>query len=478
MVFSSPTFLFLFLPLFLGGYYVTPFRYRSLWIVVGSWLFYGWWRLDFLALLAGSSIAAAVVGRRITDATRRETARNWMIGGVAGALAVLGYFKYFNFGVESLSAVITRMGGTPLAFPTVVLPVGISFYTFQIISYIVDVYRGTTPPARRIVDVAAYVSLFPQLVAGPIVRYSEIADQFRRREHTREGFIRGVERFMLGLARKVLIADAVAPLAEAVFSRTQPGFTAAWLGLLAYTVQIYFDFAAYSDMAIGLGRMMGFSFPENFRIPYHSRSITEFWRRWHMTLSAWLRDYLYIPLGGSRRGPRRTLVNLALVMLLGGLWHGAAWTFVLWGAWHGAWLVLERVFPGIPREGVAARVRTILIVMAGWVLFRSETFTGAAVMLLDLTGLGSAAGLPASGAHHFAIPMDLAWQISRGALTALAAGILLIMVEPAIARRFEWSRSEGVNRPVFLSLALSAFFLVSVLRVLAASYSPFLYFQF
>jgi alginate O-acetyltransferase complex protein AlgI len=473
VVFSSPTFLFLFLPLFLAGYYLIPFRHRSLWIVLTSWIFYGWWRFDFLMLLAGSSLAAAVVGRRIADAPQRESARRWMIGGVTGALMVLGYFKYFNFGVESFSAIVTRFGGDPLAMPTVVLPVGISFYTFQIISYIVDVYRGTTPPARGTVDVVAYVSLFPQLVAGPIVRYSEIADQFRRRNHSWEGFTRGAERFMLGLARKVLIADAVAPLAEAVFSRTQPGFAAAWLGLLAYTVQIYFDFAAYSDMAIGLGRMMGFSFPENFRMPYHSRSITEFWRRWHMTLSAWLRDYLYIPLGGSRRGPRRTLINLALVMLLGGLWHGAAWTFVLWGAWHGAWLVLERFFPGIPREGVVARLRTMLIVMVGWVLFRSMSFNGAAVMLLDLVSFGM---IP--GRIGLAIPPDLAWQLSRGALTALAAGIALIIVEPAIARRVERSSTGSKARLVFFPLALTALFLVSVLRVLAASYSPFLYFQF
>lgn len=465
MVFSSPTFLFLFLPLFLVGYYLIPERRRSIWIVLGSWLFYGWWRFDFLGLLAASSAGAAFVGNRIFRAQSSRVARRWLIGGVSCALALLGYFKYFNFGVESLSRVLAGFGLSSVAFPTVLLPIGISFYTFQIISYIVDVYRGVTPPGRNAVDVMAYVSLFPQLVAGPIVRYSEIADQIREREHTWLKFARGTERFMLGLARKVLIADAVAPIADAVFAASDPGFFASWLGLVAYTLQIYFDFAAYSDMAIGLGGMMGFSFPENFRMPYHSRSITEFWRRWHMTLSAWLRDYLYVPLGGNRRGYYRTLANLMIVMVLGGLWHGAAWTFVIWGAWHGVWLIWERL-----TDRTRTRpVRTTLVVMAGWVLFRAESFGGALGMFRDL-----AAVRLLSGGDTAAIPAVIQWQISRGALTALVAGSLLAFAEPYIAQK---TAQRGAPR-FAVPAVLSGLFLFSVLRLLAVSYSPFLYFQF
>jgi alginate O-acetyltransferase complex protein AlgI len=305
VVFASPTFLFLFLPLFLLGYYLLPFRYRSGWILGGSWLFYGWWRVDFLLLLVVASTGAGVVGRQISRCETPGGKRAWLIGGVGSALALLGYFKYFNFGVASLRRILEVLTGSEQLLrgvPEVVLPVGISFFIFQIISYIVDVYRGTAPEAKSLVDVAAYVSLFPQLVAGPIVRYAEIADQLRGREHSKELFAAGTRRFALGMVRKVLVADAVAPLVDAVFALPDPGAAAAWIGLTAYTVQIYFDFSAYSDMAIGLGAMMGFHFPENFRAPYQSRSITEFWRRWHITLSAWLRDYLYIPLGGNRRG--------------------------------------------------------------------------------------------------------------------------------------------------------------------------------
>lgn len=471
MVFSSPTFLFLFLPLFLAGYYAMPEKQRSLWIVLGSWLFYGWWRFDFLLLVAASSLGAAFVGSRVAAAGSRIQARRWMILGVTVALSALGYFKYFNFGIASFSRVLSAFGGNPIAFPAVILPIGISFYTFQIISYIVDVYRGVTPPARSFVDVAAYVSLFPQLVAGPIVRYSEISHQFRQRTHTWEGFSRGAERFMLGLARKVLIADAVAPLVDAVFAAPSSGFLASWIGILAYTVQIYFDFAAYSDMAIGLGRMMGFSFPENFRMPYHSRSITEFWRRWHMTLSAWLRDYLYVPLGGNRRGHRRTLVNLMVVMLLGGLWHGAAWTFVVWGAWHGMWLIQERLRKQRERRPLPARIRTMLIVMGSWVLFRADSFRFATDMLRDLSGLGLVRGV-----SPLFVPAVLRWQFTGGALAALVVGIVLVVVEPALVESASPERRE--RRVRMRPVALSALFIFSVLRLAASSYSPFLYFQF
>jgi alginate O-acetyltransferase complex protein AlgI len=457
VVFASPTFLFLFLPLFLLGYYLLPFRYRSGWILGGSWIFYGWWRLDFLLLLVVASLGAGVVGRQISRSATGRRRRVWLIIGVGSALVVLGYFKYFNFGVSSLRRVLEVVSGGAeflRGVPEIVLPVGISFFVFQIISYIVDVYRGTAPEARSLVDVAAYVSLFPQLVAGPIVRYAEIADQLRSREHSRAHFAAGARRFALGMVRKVLVADAVAPLVDAVFALPDPGAAAAWIGLGAYTVQIYFDFSAYSDMAIGLGEMMGFRFPENFRAPYQSRSITEFWRRWHITLSSWLRDYLYIPLGGNRRGSSRTVVNLMTVMVLGGLWHGAAWTFVFWGAWHGGWLILERLFRDRPFP--RGRGYALAVVMVGWVFFRAGTFGAAVTMLRGLVGVyGSGLG------------RELMWQVQPGAVVALLAGIALAAVEPRVF-------SDGERRPVLLALL----YVLAVARLLAASYSPFLYFQF
>ena len=500
MVFSSVTFLFLFLPIFLVVYYALPFRLRSAWILVGSWVFYGWWRLDFLFLLVLAATSGWFAGTRIARARERapRIARRWVALGVMIALGVLAYFKYFNFGVETLSALLGSVRGDGIAAWHVVLPIGISFYTFQIISYVVDVYRGNAPVARSFVDVAAYVSLFPQLVAGPIVRYVEIADQLRSREHTWAKFNEGALRFMVGLARKVLIADAVAPIVDAVYASPAPGLIAAWIGVAAYTIQIYFDFAAYSDMAVGMGRMLGFRFPENFDCPYHARSITEFWRRWHMTLSRWLRDYLYIPLGGNRLGPRRTVVNLMTVMALGGLWHGAAWSFVVWGLWHGGWLVAERLAgvrgrarageaAGPERAGVthprrrdardavrtlARHAATVLIVMLGWVLFRSESFGDALSLYAGLVG-----------AHGLAIPPEIGWQLSTGSLVALAAGWLLVVVEPRMraAAGTETTPPRPGRAAVWghvLRFSAYVVFVASVVRVLASSYSPFLYFQF
>jgi alginate O-acetyltransferase complex protein AlgI len=486
VAFSSVTFLFLFLPLFLLGYYALPFRLRSAWILCGSWVFYGWWRIDFLLLLVFAAVTGWFVGTRVAAFRGRAPgrARGWLTVGVTVALGVLAYFKYFNFGVETLSALVSSVRGQGISAWHVVLPIGISFYTFQIVSYVVDVYRGNAPVARNFVDVAAYVSLFPQLVAGPIVRYEEIAGQLRSREHSWSKFGDGALRFMIGLGRKVLIADAVAPVADAVFSAAEPGLAGAWLGVAAYTIQIYFDFAAYSDMAVGMGRMLGFRFPENFDCPYHARSITEFWRRWHMTLSRWLRDYLYIPLGGSRLGPRRTIVNLMTVMALGGLWHGAAWSFLLWGLWHGGWLVLERVAgergdssreetarTGTPTRSGALRSAlrrplTVLIVMLGWVLFRAESLDGA---------LAIYAGL--AGAFGLGISPEVAWQLGNGALAALGVGVLLVIFEPRLRDAAAASAGPAWRARV-ARIAAFAVFVASLVRVLAASYSPFLYFQF
>jgi alginate O-acetyltransferase complex protein AlgI len=335
MVFSSEVFLFLFLPIFLIVYYLTPARWRSPVILVASYIFYGWWRLDFVALLFGITLWSygfgLLVGRNL--GTARGT--QFLTIGIIGNLIVLGIFKYLNFFIDSFAALVgTDAAGLGIEW-RILLPIGVSFFVFHSISYLVDVYRRDVPATVRFFDFAAFIALFPHLVAGPILRFKELAHQFEHRTHSAAQFADGLARFTIGLGKKVILADAVAPIADLAFATDNPTMALAWLGAVAYMLQLYFDFSGYSDMAIGLAKMIGFRFPENFDTPYISRSITEFWRRWHISLSIWLRDYLYIPLGGNRLGEARTYVNLMTVMVLGGLWHGANWTFLAWGAWHG-----------------------------------------------------------------------------------------------------------------------------------------------
>ncbi len=447
-------------------YYLLPFRWRSAWILTASYAFYAWWRVDFLLLFAGTTLFTYLMGRLIghSHASPRR-ARLALVVGVVGNLGVLGYFKYFNFGVDSLNTLLVSLGGDPLSTLRVLLPIGISFYVFQAVSYLVDVYRGDVPAENNFFDVAAFIALFPQLIAGPILRYKDLSGQFKSRTHTFEGFSEGSLRFMVGLCKKVLIADAVAPLANAAFALPDPTFADAWLGALAYTVQLYFDFSGYSDMAIGLGLMMGFRFRENFDHPYVSKSVTEFWRRWHMSLSSWLRDYLYIPLGGNRRGRARTYINLMTVMLLGGLWHGAAWTFVLWGALHGGALAVERVFKErgwrtLPPS--LALPSTLLLVVAGWVTFRASGLDSA---------LGMYAGM--AGLNGWGVSDTLSWQLEPSALTILVVAWGLVYLAP-------WWRGLVQTRRglATFNLAVLPLFALGVLRLSADAFSPFLYFQF
>ena len=343
MVFSSVTFLFFFLPMFLMVYFATPgIRGKNGVALAGSLLFYAWGEpLAILALLA--SIAMNTAAALLIDAREGRARAVALTIAVTINLTLLAVFKYAGFFASILDAAAQPFGLT-VPMPKISLPLGISFFTFHGLSYVIDVYRRRFAANRDPAEVALYISLFPQLVAGPIVRYKTVARQLRARRHTERLLVAGTRLFIIGLAQKVLIADPVARVAHVVFDQTPaPGMTEAWLGLLSYTVQIYFDFAGYSNMAVGLGFLLGFSLPRNFRLPYTALSISEFWRRWHMSLSSWLRDYLYIPLGGNRGGGWRTWRNLITVFLLCGLWHGASWNFVLWGAWHGGFLVLERL---------------------------------------------------------------------------------------------------------------------------------------
>lgn len=480
MVFASPIFLFMFLPLFLAIYYLTPARFRSVIILLGSSIFYAWWRLDFLALLyaiiGGSWLAALYIDKwRGTIKAKRL-----MQCGVAANLLTLGYFKYWNFGVNSFQLIMTKAGvDVPTEFVQVLLPIGISFFVFHAISYIVDVWRNDTPPTRNLFDFAAFITLFPHLIAGPVLRYKDLAWQFTNRKHSMDLFSEGAYRFMSGFAKKVLIADTVAPLADAAFALENPTMLDSWLGIAAYTIQLYFDFAGYSEMAVGLALMMGFRFIENFNAPYISRSITEFWRRWHISLSTWLRDYLYIPLGGNRKGTVRTYVNLFLTMLLGGLWHGANWTFILWGAWHGVILAIERFF-GVDPDAPAGRTRravtmtaTLIAVMIGWVLFRAHDLSAAADFYAGMLG-----------SNGFGISDNYVWQIKGVSLLALAGGIALVFTQPRFNdKREPVQLSKGsiamkTTPSILFQIIVGALFLAAVTRLIAMSYSPFLYFQF
>jgi len=473
MVFSSNVFLFLFLPLFLAVYYLTPDRARLRnWVVlIGSYVFYAWWRVDFLFLFAAVTIWNYLIGMAIArNGAGTTQARRWLALGVTVDLLTLGYFKYANFGVDSLNALLGSAGIEPVIWTHVILPIGISFYIFESISYIADVYRGDTEATRHPVDFATFIALFPHLIAGPVFRYKDLADQFEKREHSWEKFGEGSLRFMQGFIKKVFIADTIAPLATSAFGLTHPTTADAWLGALAYTAQLYFDFSGYSDMAIGLGLMMGFRFVENFNQPYVSQSITEFWRRWHMSLSSWLRDYLYIALGGNRGGTLKTYRNLFLTMLLGGLWHGANWTFVLWGAWHGLILCIERAL-GV--KAAVSRFRphrwalTLLFIVLGWVMFRSDN-VGVALRMYGAMFRFDGAGLS---------------DVYAGVVTSLEIATLLLAI--AVAAVTGATSLRPASQPplrahghLAAQVLIWPLFLLAILKLSAQSYSPFLYFQF
>jgi alginate O-acetyltransferase complex protein AlgI len=479
MVFSSETFLFLFLPLFLVVYYLTPTRGKSLVILFASYLFYGWWRFDFLLLLFLTTLWAFGIGLLIRNNIGTQRAQLWCTIGVIGCLSVLGVFKYLNFFIDSLAELVgTDAAGLGVHWQ-LILPIGVSFYVFHSISYLVDVTRRDADATLNFFDFAAFIALFPQLVAGPILRFKDLADQFKHRTHSLQMFADGTALFIIGLGKKVILADSVAPIADVAYAATDPSLVLSWLGSVAYMMQLYFDFSGYSDMAMGLGLMMGFHFRANFNMPYISRSITEFWRRWHISLSVWLRDYLYIPLGGNRISEGRTYVNLALVMVLGGLWHGANGTFLAWGIWHGAWLALERRTGWANRTDLVGLFQTLIIVLIGWVAFRAETMSQAMDVYAGMIGL-----------HGVAIPLDIALQISSESLMLLVLAMVVSATEPqlnTIARQMYFNPAQpqigGVATltaatSLLPTLLISAIGVISIMKLAEASFSPFLYFQF
>lgn len=379
MVFSSVIFLLYFLPLFFILYFFSGKKYRNIVILLASIAFYSWGAPIFIYILLASTFLDFYLVKWMHEAANVQKKKRLLILSILLNVGLLAYFKYANFFVENMNSFIAMLGGNGVSWTKVVLPIGISFYTFQTLTYSIDIYRGLHKPLKRVWDYMLYIIMFPQLIAGPIVRFNDIADQITDRVETVDDRLMGFYRFCIGLGKKVLIANVLGAKASEIMemeSFASLDSTSAWIGILAYTFQIYFDFSGYSDMAIGLGRMMGFRFPENFNNPYISKSITEFWRRWHMTLGTWMKDYLYIPLGGNQvSSSARLYFNLWLVFLVSGLWHGASWNFVAWGAYHGFFLVIERIFLRkiLKKLGDAASlVYCFFISVLGWVIFKIE----------------------------------------------------------------------------------------------------------
>jgi len=466
MVFTSFAFLFVFLPLLLATYYAVPRAARNLVLLAFSYAFYSWWRLDFALLLVASTLVdyGCGLGMARRDGAHR---RAFLVGSIGFNLGILAYFKYANFGIENAERLLLALGVESAVFEgftEIILPVGISFITFQTMSYSIDVYRGVVAPTRNFAAFATYVSLFPQLIAGPIVRYKTVASQLIDRRATLGSFAEGTVLFLVGFNKKVLLANNFGLAADEVFNSGAPGMSSAWLGLLAYTFQIYFDFSGYSDMAVGLGRMLGFELPRNFDAPYRSQSITEFWRRWHMTLSEWIRDYLYISLGGNRGGTFLTYRNLALSMFLAGLWHGANWTFVVWGSFHGSLLILERVRGGNPLYAALPKALrlafTWLLVMLGWMVFRSDSLADAARYAGELVNVG---------APGFAA--DVYWLVSPSFIATTCIAL-------AIVFRGTDSFRIAAERPLALVTLNFALFFCACSELFGQDFNPFLYFQF
>jgi alginate O-acetyltransferase complex protein AlgI len=380
MVFSSLTFLYLFLPIILLLNFSIRKEFKNGLLLIASIIFYAWGGVSYTALLLVSIILNFVFGKLIHKNLENRLSRTYLTIGVIINLGFLGVFKYGNFIIENLNSLFETTGITlSITDPGIILPIGISFYTFQALSYLIDVFKRKTPVQNRIIDLALYISLFPQLIAGPIVRYNDIANQLSSRKNNRSNFVSGIERFVIGLGKKVLIANQFALLADTAFNMAPQELSTfvAWAGIVAYSLQIYFDFSGYSDMAIGLGRMFGFEFLENFNFPYIAKSIREFWLRWHISLSNWFRDYLYIPLGGNRKGKTRTYLNLLIVFFVTGIWHGASWNFVAWGMMHGFFMILEKIgFDKILKKFwfPIRHIYTIFVVMMAWVLFRANDF--------------------------------------------------------------------------------------------------------
>ncbi len=469
MVFSSTIFLFCFLPLLLAVYFFSPNRAKNSILLAASLFFYAWGELFYTGLMVLSIGTNYLFGRLVGKSLLHK--KQFLALGVACNLLLLGFFKYTNFIVDNLNTVLALFTPAKIELHAVHLPLGISFFTFQAISYLVDVYRDRNPAQKNILNLGLYIALFPQLIAGPIVRYNSVARQLASRTITLSSFESGTTRFIYGLAKKLLLANPLGEVADRIFllPADQLPAVVAWTGILSFTLQIYFDFSGYSDMAIGLGKMFGFTFPENFKYPYIARSLRDFWRRWHISLTTWLRDYLYIPMGGNKRSQLRVTFNLLTVFVLCGLWHGASWNFLIWGLWHGLFLSLERSPFGnalAKSPGIVAHAYTLLVVIIGWVFFRFDALDGAIDYLSSMAG--------SNGFANTLYPIQL--YVTNEALLAAVIGFILstslFTVCEKYIQRATWS--SGVARLGLVILLLS----LSLLKISSGTYNPFLYFRF
>lgn len=476
MVFSSVIFLCLFLPIVLGGYYLLPKREaKNLWLIAASLLFYAFSGLWYVLLLLFSVFCNYLAGLFVSGR------KGVLYVAVAVNLGVLGVFKYLTFLVRT----VNQLPGVAIAVPSIVLPVGISFFTFQGLSYVIDVYRNERLKSTRFRDVLLYIALFPQLVAGPIVRYEDVADEIKSRRHTLEQLANGLRRFIIGLSKKLMIADVCGSVVTLIYSAKSSALDSrtAWLAAVCYLIQIYFDFSGYSDMAIGLGLCFGFHFKENFNYPYISASIQEFWRRWHISLSTWFREYLYIPLGGNRKGKAKTYRNKLMVFFCTGLWHGANWTFIIWGLWHGFFIVAEDAAKKLfglgkhgknrrnPVETVLKHLYTLLVVLIGFVIFRADNMGQAFSMIGAMFS-----GIRASAQTG----LLLAQCLTPLTMFALLFGLVgSTPVLPMVCRKAEQQTgSVYVSLRVLSYVGALILLLVDILHLSAASYVPFIYFQF
>lgn len=479
VVFSSTTFLFLFLPCVVGVYFVLPRPWaRNVWLIAASVFFYAWGAGDFALVVVGSTLVDWALARRIEverSTGNRRGARRLLLASIALNLGILAYCKYASFFVLETTEALSHVGlGSPELL-SIALPIGVSFFTFEKISYTVDVYRGDVAARRDPLDVLLFVTLFPRAIAGPIVRLREIEDQLKVRRSSAEDVTAGAVRFAHGLAKKVIVADSVAPVADAAFATGGHDVTttSAWIGALAYTIQIYYDFSGYSDMALGIGQMLGFRLPENFNHPYSAVSVTDFWRRWHMTLSRWFRDYVYIPLGGSRHGSGRTYLNLVITFVLVGFWHGAAWTFLIWGLYHGSLLLIERVIGQRPTgDGavslvVLRRATVLVLVVVGWVFFRADSLPDA-LRYLDAMLIPNGFGLD-QRVKDAVTNQAIVVGVAASLIFLMPRGFVVGKWVAAGRTRLAWAgrvAAVGVLLPLALALVVSG------------TFSPFLYFRF
>jgi alginate O-acetyltransferase complex protein AlgI len=483
VVFSSPIFLFLFLPLTFALYFSVRLKRRNALLLFSSLFFYTWGESKYVMVLCASVIFNYLFGLALGRSQEPRRRKQIMALAVAANLSLLFFCKYSNFVVDNLNIVLSDLGIQALHLEPVRLVLGISFFTFHSLSYLIDIYRRVASPQKDPVNFGLYIVFFPQLIAGPIIRYHDIVAQLTARTESRANFAYGVQRFVTGLGKKVLIANVLGVVADKIFAISTPYLTTglAWLGIVSYTLQIFFDFSGYSDMAIGMCRMFGFRILENFDYPYISRSIREFWKRWHISLSNWFRDYLYISLGGNRLGTTRTYLNLITVFFLCGFWHGASWNFIVWGMFHGTFLVIERLriaawLDRVPRP--LQHFRTILTVMVGWVFFRAETLS------IAINYLSAMAGFAEGDSTLFPVAMYL-----NGAVwTALAAGVILsVPVIHRLSALYQRSTAHSLGKSGVATVGLLAavriaaiglIFIASAAALASGTYNPFIYFRF